>query len=322
MTSKFAALAVSIALVSIGGATLPAAAADMNGNGHRSIKDRGPAGVPVPAPVPYEEHYKYYVGGSLGWTFGRSGSLSATGPGGVDIGVPFGEHVGPASLSITAGRYVTPSIRLELGLDLRSPTKVARGNQEYQVRIYGVGPEVSVYNPSIGSYEGPSQNYNVYNVAHSEDTKHQVHTLMVNALYDFNRGGKLNPYIGAGLGISMHMLHRNYRAAGACIHGYNDYYDLYGNAQPGTCHNQADLPATFSNEGKTSSTGLGFAAAVMAGINYKLTERTTLDVGYRAIYQGGTVAIGGTIARGITTNVSVGNVLDHEVRTGLRFDLW
>lgn len=322
MTSKFAALAVSIALVSIVGVALPAAAADMNGNGYGSAKDRGPAGVPVPAPVPYEEHYKYYIGGGLGWTFARSGDLRAVGPGGIDIGVPFSEHTGPASLSVTAGRYLTPSIRLELGLDLRSPTKVARGNQEYQIRIYGVGPEVNVSNPALGSYEGPSQNYNVYNVAHSEDTKHQTHTLMVNALYDFNRGGKLNPYVGVGLGVSMHMLHRNYRANGECVAGYNDYYDLFGNLQPGTCHNQADLPSGFSNTGKGSSTGVGFAAAIMAGVNYKLTERTHLDLGYRAIWQGGTVAIGGTIARNISTSVSAGNVLDHEIRTGLRFDLW
>ena len=127
MNKTFAALAVSVALVSIGASTAPALAGDMNNGGNGSAKDRGAQGMPVPAPVPYEEHYKYYMGAGLGLAFMSSGNIGLT-VGGSRLAAhrPFGDaddFRGPVSVSLFAGRYITPSLRMELGVDLRDDQK-------------------------------------------------------------------------------------------------------------------------------------------------------------------------------------------------------
>lgn len=322
MKTTFAALGLVLAAA---GMTLsPAFAGDMPAGPHGGIKD-GAGGVPVPAPIPYEEHYKYYIGAGLGWSFMRSGDVSGIGVGGAAMTtIPMDDFVGPATVSLTVGRYLTPSLRLELGIDIRTKNKVHTGVSSYETTLYGDGGNVTITDLGGNTiYSGPSHRYNVYDVTHTERAHTQTHNFMLNAVHEFNRGGRFTPYIGAGVGVALHMLHREARDQAQCINGRsgNDVYDAYGVVQPRTCWSQTDLPTAFTGQSKVSSTGVGLAAALMAGLTYNLNDRTHLDVGYRFIWQGGKV-VATTDAGFGTTTISVGNRIDHELRTGVRFDLW
>ena len=80
---------------------------------------------------------------------------------------------------------------------------------------------------------------------------------MLNLLYDFNRDGKFQPYLGAGIGVSeMSASVRN-------------YYFLDTASQSGFAINTIN----------DSETALAYQA--LAGFGYELTERLTFDLGYR-----------------------------------------
>jgi opacity protein-like surface antigen len=255
------------------------------------------------------------------------------------------------------GRYLTPSLRVDLSMDFRSTSKVVKDSKaSYTTRLYEQGRDITVTRivgfQADGTpiertvYNGPSQNYNIYNVDHSEVTTSQAHTFMLNASYDLTRIGNLKPYVGAGVGLAVHMLNRRTLDQGICANGpagqsnphsrggWNDILDTYGVDQSGSCWDSAanttnpgKLPVSFKNEGTSTRSGVGLAAALMAGATYSVSPRTHIDMNYRMIWMGGKVVTSAPLAptdvysKALTT-VEVGNRFDHEIRTGLRFDLW
>jgi opacity protein-like surface antigen len=311
---------LTVGLLSLAASVVPSKAADMSGRGPGSAKDYGQAGVPVPAPVPYEEHYKWYVSGGLGYTARSSGKFSAS----ANINItPIEDLSGSGVFSFAVGRYITPSIRLELGLDLRTQQKIASGPPAtYQTRRYAAGRDITVTDAGgLTLYQGPSQNYNDYNVEHGEEAHITNHNFMVNAYYEFNREGKFRPYVGAGVGLVMHMLNRDVVETATCFQGRNDVQVLYGVGHPTTCWADANLPTTFTDSSSKDTVAWGLAASLMAGMTYDLTKRTHLDIGYRYIWQGGN-AIASLPSVGGFTTLDVGSRQDHEIKTALRYDLW
>jgi hypothetical protein len=289
-------------LVSLAAMIVPAEAADMNGRGPGGAKDYGHGAVPVPAPVPYEEHYKWYVSGGVGWTARSSGTVTGTSE--IDT-LGFSGENGPAVISAAFGRYITPSLRLEFGMDFRTKQKVTRGGF-----FYSTG---TIVDASTG-------NYNTYDILHAEEARVQTNTYMLNGYYDFARhGGRLKPYVGAGIGVATHRLSRTTQEVGVCSSGNhatntNGCHDAYSSFH-------ATLPNPFVGAATASDTGIGLAASVMAGIGIDLSARTHLDIGYRFMWQGGTahVVLPSTLG---TSKLEVGDRKDHEIRTTLRFDLW
>jgi opacity protein-like surface antigen len=317
MSKTFAAFAVSIALVSIGASLSPAIAGDMN-NGGGSSKNHGGKAVAVPAPVPYEEHYKYYMGAGLGWAFRSSGDIVSTGA--PDFG-DASDFRGPGSISLFAGRYITPSLRIELGIDLRTEQKRARNNtlQATVIGRHDFGPPFGVLPVA-----------NVYDVSRTDEIQIRNNTFMINAYYDMNRGGRFNPYIGVGVGIAQMQLHRELRETiGDCTSRDPTNPDPTITFPCWATSGPSGSPTTGATRiSGDSQTGYGLAASVMAGLTYNISSRTHLDVGYRLMFQGGKAAVlGDTLgscggcSRG-TGTVEVESRIDHEIRTGLRWDLW
>ncbi len=333
LTSRSTVTTAMVALALFAGS---ARAGDLSNGVPGGLKDGRGAVIPVPAPVPQEETYKYYVGGFAGWGFSSSAKINGTSTGGesIELGKPE-KFLGPGSTSIVVGRYITPSLRAELGMDFRMPVKVASGSSNYRTRLYGPGAQKLVTHQelvtlngiesliTITDYSGPSQDYNEYNVKHTERAALMSHTFMFNVAHDFNREGKFNPYIGAGVGFVAHFLNRDMNEEAKCARGGNDIDDLYRLPNPRTCKDTDKTPLTYTSSGSKSAVGIGLAASLQAGLNYKLSERTHWDTGYRVIFMGGKVASAVETSNGLgTTTLSVGNRVDHELRTGLRFDLW
>lgn len=117
-------------------------------------------------------------------------------------------------------------------------------------------------------------------------------TLMFNAYYDLGKMSGFVPYVGAGVGVSRNQMDGVY---------------FTGN------------PALINTiEGKDT---YSLAWSLMAGVGYQVSDRITLDLGYRYLDMGS--ARSGTIDSAGFTNpvVRIDDISAHELKIGLRFAL-
>jgi OmpA-OmpF porin, OOP family len=89
-----------------------------------------------------------------------------------------------------------------------------------------------------------------------------VWTAMLNGLYDFNRDGRINPFVGAGVGLARVNL-----LAGS--------YDLANGLNPNPNIALARASAVSVDDSDT-----GFAWQLIAGLGLKLTDNLTADISY------------------------------------------
>ena len=130
-----------------------------------------------------------------------------------------------------------------------------------------------------------------------QNTSFVAHSLMANVYADLGTYLGLRPYIGAGIG-------------GAYVHWDDQTFTS-------NCNGGGTSSCTIS-----SDEGLTYAASAMAGVSYKLSRSTHLDVGYRFTYFGEAGEAAGTDSFGNPVTVEVGNRLNHEIRLGLRYEIW
>ena len=121
---------------------------------------------------------------------------------------------------------------------------------------------------------------------------------LANFYYDFNRDGRFNPYIGAGLGVA-----RNRVSAGSFTSG------------------DGSVSGTIEGHSNTHVAG-----ALMAGVDVKLRDRLHFDAGYRFLYLG-EAATGPTVITStkavvpVAKDPTIEQLHAHEFRFGLRYDI-
>ena len=117
-----------------------------------------------------------------------------------------------------------------------------------------------------------------------------THTLMFNGYYDLGNFSGFVPYVGAGVGFA-----------------FNKVDEVYFTGNPFLTNR------IFGDE------RWSLAWSLMAGVGYQITDRITLDVGYRYLDMG--KAESGTIDNAGFTNpkVRIDELAAHEVKVGLRF---
>lgn len=294
MNVKLAGLAIALGLV---GAALPAAAADWTGPG--SYKDYG-AGIPVPAPIPVPVYApEWYLRLDVGVGFANAPSVSASGePFGIPSSTeePFG--FSPAWFNkdfttfFTGGAGVgyrwSPYFRTDITADYHSSGDVQiSGTQIYEVVTGGV----------------PSGNFS--EVVVSDKTTFNSGVFLLNGYIDFASWRSVTPYIGAGVGFAVNSLRRVHNSA-----------DFTCGADP-TC---ASPGGEIDSHADDRTDDVSFAAAFMAGITYEITPTTSLDFNYRFLHIGGS-DIPLTV-NGVPTKVSIGDINDHQLRAGLRFNIF
>ncbi len=133
-------------------------------------------------------------------------------------------------------------------------------------------------------------------------------SLMANAYVDLGTFARFTPYIGAGAGVVL-TTYNNASSAYTCVPG------------AASC---AAVPATpGTHEGSTS---WRFSYAAMAGIAFDLSKNFKLDVGYKFRHVGA-----GDMYRFTQFDQNLGangvqardpGFISHEVRVGLRYELW
>lgn len=304
MSSKTIGLALAIALAA--GATPALAGGDVVYRDGSSKDYRG-AGIPVPAPIPVMEHFRWYLRADMGLGLLGGGAPSETGliigaqdATGVGAQTPFGTSSSWftddfntfVSGGVGVGMYLTPHLRGDLTVEARTKSDVI-GDGAYSYAQWA--HTIPVPGPTGTRVDGSLQ----------DKTEVRDTTTMINLYYDFKDRGGFTPYIGAGVGVAVRTLQRTSTLT-------ETLYDVTG-----------PIPVltgtrTLTGTGKAHVPAL--AAALTLGASYALHPGMVLDFNYRYMYTGeGDVK--GRVG-GQPTTLTVGETHEHALRAGLRINVW
>lgn len=311
------------ALVAIAG---PAVSGDWN-NGAGGIKDYRGGGVPVPAPAPIpESKADWYMRGDVGYTVGSSGKITTTG---ADYGAytDFSEADGTVFGSIGIGAYLGHSFRAEITADIRPDQRIGkkapRSRTQTTTEPGDPFTEYVTYNGATVTVQQPTYDYHHYQTTRTEDIRTSNNTVMFNVYRDIETGGPFTPYIGAGLGLAVSTVKTRYTERGACTGSTYRYTGFYGDVNERshpTCTADDDKKSMTSTDGRVETT-YGLAAAIMAGGSYRVSEITSIDVGYRFLWQGTSADVSPHVGPDGASRIQWDSRIDHEIRTGVRFDI-
>lgn len=136
-------------------------------------------------------------------------------------------------------------------------------------------------------------------------------SLMLNGYFDLSPIVGFQPYVGAGAGLA-------YVTWNNLTYGL----DCEGSG-PTDCGIAATTQARYGSPlAYTKDTSLALAANAMAGLSYSINKNTKLDLGYRFTYlnDGGDPSVndGG----GGSGPFQIDGTMIHEVRVGVRYEIW
>lgn len=295
---RLMSLATGLAVVS---AALPALAADMGG-----IKDFGGAGgVPVPAPVPIPMYdAEWYIGVAAGAVLSDSSAVTNIGS-----TMPVNDNLKNVLFGgISAGRYITPSIRAELAVDAYGDVTLA-------------GPVEALYTDTKSAnsvINSGTIDTNHYDVTRTDKVSLGRTTAMLNLYWDIDTGTALRPYVGGGVGVTWRSLKRKWSEHAECAFTTNSAGAVY---PTDSCATSSDeLPAEYDNSGSETTDRFDLALAAMAGVSYEITPDIIWDNGYQLLWESNGIDITTATVSG-TSTVKYSDALQHHFRTGLRFNI-
>ncbi|MEM9331795.1 MAG: outer membrane beta-barrel protein [Pseudomonadota bacterium] len=148
----------------------------------------------------------------------------------------------------------------------------------------------------------------------SDGGEFESHNAMLNAYFNLGSFGGLSPYIGGGIGVA-HIELSNTVSISRCTVDPGENCDL------GVHSGATANPESFTGPAQrfTSEDSINFAYALMAGVDYRIDEHWTADVGYRYTNITADELFSSTTT---TDTISFDGVEIHEVRAGLRYDIW
>jgi opacity protein-like surface antigen len=246
-----------------------------------------PAPIPVPAPMPVPEGFTYYLRVDLGWSFEPDPSFSESGAlYGTTLPVPYS---GLTGAGVTADGVLGGTIGFGAYLTPRfrgDLTLDFRGEQEIVATATYTDAGPPVADPGLVT----------------DRMKVSRVVGLVNAYWDLMQRGRFTPYVGAGIGLV-----------------YNDISRTHL-----TTEDDGGGTLTTVKQGASKKTNVGLAAALMAGASFSIDPTWAIDVNYRALYlEGGSVTTTLTTAGpSETSTASLGDVWEHQIRVGLRFNIW
>jgi opacity protein-like surface antigen len=297
-------LLVSLALAAAGGATT-AGAADLVRYG--GIKDY--RGVPVPAPRPYAETFKWYLRADAGGGWVSEPDVKEDGlMFGLDRMVAEGPPFGMNSAwfnpdfdtfavgGVGAGAYLSPRFRADVTVDVRTKSTI----DAYGSYTYTIEPTPALPNHRI-------------NATVRDHTDVRTTLALANVYWDLaERGSRLVPYIGAGVGFAVRSLDRRHST-------YETTFDMVANAPIGTTE----------ITGKSKAHQLAPAASVTAGVGYTLGPGMVIDLNYRYAYIGDVdfstgLSLGRVVAgtSSAESRMTLGETHEHTIRAGVRWNVW
>lgn len=297
--------------------SLPAGAGDWN-NGAGSLKERGIAAVPVPAPAAsYDGPSGWYIrldvglgreskrgGKESGLVYGAGDSLDSSSATGAGFGSSASWIQDDSDLNFSYGGGVgyrwTSNWRSDATLEHRTASDYKmRGSYQY-ANLVATPPGPPAYAPP----GAPSR----IDGTTSDTTTMRSGVLMANTYYDWTNRSAFTPYVGAGFGLAYLDLSRQHITSDTSC----DPAEF-----PVPC---ATRTAHRSFSGSGSNEKLLWAGALTAGFSYAITPITSIDVNYRVLYIP-TSSVGVAMTNGQESRFSYNDIFEHQIRAGLRWDI-
>lgn len=297
---------------------LPALAGDWN-YGDGSLKDRGQAAVPVPAPILVPD-------GPSGWYLRLDAGLGReSNHGAKENGVSYGAGDGVDSFSSTGdgfgslGSWFSNSSsvnanyglgvgynwsrnwRSDLTLDRRSSTEYKmRGTYQYNNNVINT---TAPYSPL---YVPPTPLTRIDGVA-TENATMRSGVLLANTYFDWKNSSAFTPYVGLGIGLA-----------------YLDMERSHSTSDTICDTTEVPIPCATTNPHRSwsasdANTKIVWAAAAHAGFSYAFTPVTSLDINYRLLYMPGSNV--DMIVNGTHSRLSINDITEHQIRAGLRWNI-
>ena len=297
----------------------PATAADLFGT--------APPTLPAPSsPLIFESGSNWYVRGDLGVSFDRAPSVSFSNialPPLSALGAPFTIGNGPnwTTTNFTGGAGFgyrwNDWLRFDATWDYRTGPGGSR--QATVVCPYGLTGVSSAAGVPLGFLYDTTNTCNASAGVHQSDN-----TFLANAYFDLGTYYGFTPYVGGGVGANIDTLTANANFTetangqpyAANLTAFAPYPQVWVNSMGQTLAPQPNV--TFAQQfwnRSVSSTNWSIAWALAAGIGYKLTPSTTIEIGYRYL-NSGTVNTLVNPQTGLTirqTNAS------HQIRIGVLY---
>ncbi|MEL6736642.1 MAG: outer membrane beta-barrel protein [Pseudomonadota bacterium] len=241
----------------------------------------------------------WYLRGDIGYAF--EPVVVDTEFGGVDGETDLGN---PISWGVAAGYHLNSFARAEIGFNhfvgLQSSSRTTQDcGTEDITSTDAFGNTVITAEPITGS---------CYSASNAEPSAVSV---MANLYVDGPEFWKLTPYVGAGIGTA--------------FVSWNDFEggNYCNGTAPSDCGQSGGAgvnefsTGTFETEGE-----FAFAYNLMVGAGVKLSKNMTLDFGYRYTNIGGVKVLSSALNVGVAEDRDMGPMEVHEVRVGLRYDIW
>lgn len=280
-------ISMSVTLGLILGATSIAPATAGDGYSPRYRVPPVPAGIPVPAPVPIAETFNWYLRADVGLSLAAIPSVSETGAVyGANSAAPFG-----MSSSWFNDNFET-FVNWSVGVGYYVTPRL-RGDITVDTR-----GSANIEGNGTYSYTQLVTGNTVNGVV-TDRTSHGATAALLNLYVDLTDRGRITPYIGAGVGFVVNHLERTQTVTETLV-----------GAAPGT--------RTFG--GRDGVHEVALAGMATAGVAITLWPSTVLDLNYRLMYLGGSDAA--ITVNGNNSRLSVGETFDHQLRAGLRWNIW
>ena len=214
---------------------------------------------------------------------------------------------------VGAGYYVSPNVRLEASVESLFNSEFGGTFQ----RTYGGSREdafggIDFFNSTgqitastdpafIGTFTAP------INGTETVDASYTANNFILNAYYDLNSVGAITPYVGAGAGFSR--IATNETRTFNCV--------------PGAAEETCAFPPGGAGEATTTTRTRddeywAFAYQLSLGAAMAIDERTKLDISYSYT----NIDDGDEISYSDGTAVSDEGFELHQVRAGIRYDIW
>lgn len=248
------------------------------------LKEYVPAPIPVPAGMPVPEGFSYYVRADLGWSFSGDATFAESGG---TFGASSLTYPALSDRSVATDDVFIGTVGAGVYLTPRF-----RGDLTLDFRSQ---QDVT----ASATYADPGPVDGVV----AETLRVSRFVGLVNAYWDILPRGAFTPYIGAGIGLVYNDISRSHL----------------------TTEDSGGGPLAVRTAGG-KSTNVGLAAALMAGASFSFSHQWALDVGYRALYlDGGTVTATLPVDApnpAQSSRVTLDNMWEHQVRVGLRYNIW
>jgi opacity protein-like surface antigen len=272
-------------------------------SGAGSVKDYGGTPVPAPIPVPVYDPV-WYLRADLGIGFGDGPSVS-------ESGMVFGERAatyeaihsfGPGQNSISSDFDQQAGFGVGVGF---------RWSDSFRMDVTGESRRsqtIKMIDQSSGDLLPATAHPSGTIVSETDDRSLlKGGVVMLNGYYDLpSHWGGFTPYIGGGLGFAVTDIKRRNLNTETV-----NYIDATGN--------HASTPLHEPSRTTASSTEVSFAAMATAGLTYRLSDITDLDLNYRYMFIDGVSS--SLNVNGHTSTLEVDGTSDHQIRAGLRFNI-